>query len=277
VTSTDTPHYPQVARRTTHKKKKVLLLCSRGVTSSNIELLEDLLKLMPHSKKDSKFDKRELLSTLKEIAQLVGCHYCMYFEARKMKDLYMWVANVETGPAIKFLVQQIKPMSDLRLTGNCLLGSRPMLVFDAAFDDAPELKLMRAMLQQVFSIPKGHPRSKPFHDHVINFVIVRGRIVVRHYQVLPPLNTSREDDTLVEIGPRFTLVPIKVLAGAFSGETLYSNVDYVSPNEARAALKRKASRSTVDHVRQKEKRRARINEHGVADLPFDDLEDAFDD
>eukprot|EP00965_Chrysotila_dentata_P024930 826625-Pleurochrysis_carterae.AAC.11 len=68
----------QVARRTTHKKKKVLLLCSRGVTSSNIELLEDLLKLMPHSKKDSKFDKRELLSTLKEIAQLVGCHYCMH-------------------------------------------------------------------------------------------------------------------------------------------------------------------------------------------------------
>ena len=35
---------------------------------------------------------------------------------------------------------------------------------------------------QVFSIPKGHPRSKPFHDHVLNFSLFRGRVIVRHYQ-----------------------------------------------------------------------------------------------
>ena len=35
---------------------------------------------------------------------------------------------------------------------------------------------------------------------------------------------------LVEVGPRVTLNPIKMLEGSFSGPVLYSNPDYVSPN-----------------------------------------------
>lgn len=33
------------------------------------------------------------------------------------------------------------------------------------------------------------------------------------------------------------------LGGSFGGETLYANEKYVSPNEARSALKRKARRA----------------------------------
>ena len=52
----------------------------------------------------------------------------MYFEARKRRDLYLWLSGVD-GPSAKFHVQQIRPMRDMRLTGNCLLGSRPILSF----------------------------------------------------------------------------------------------------------------------------------------------------
>lgn len=35
---------------------------------------------------------------------------------------------------------------------------------------------------------------------------------------------------LVEVGPRMTLNPIKILEGSFVGPVVYSNPDYVSPN-----------------------------------------------
>ncbi len=45
-------------------------------------------------------------------------------------------------------------MNDLRLTGNCLLGSRPLLSFDGAFGGSPHLLLLRQLLTNVFSTPK---------------------------------------------------------------------------------------------------------------------------
>jgi|TARA_B100000524_G_C23651697_1_gene370380 ribosome biogenesis protein BRX1 len=269
--------YPNAGRRTTHKKKKVLMLCSRGVTSAFRELMEDLIKLLPHAKKDPKFDKREPLSSLNEISQLMGCRYCIYLEARKMQDLYLWAASTDPeGPSVKFLVQKIKTMRDLRLTGNCLLGSRPFLTFDSSFSEQPYTQVLKQLLGNIFGTPKGHPQSKPFHDHVLHFSFVDGRVFVRHYQVLPPLSGAKADmQTLVEIGPRFSLVPIRIFGGAFGGQTLYFNGQYVSPNEARSDLKRKAGRSARSSVAQKEKRRVRYQEEGVADLPEDVFEDVF--
>ena len=269
--------YPSVIKRTTHKKKKVLVLCSRGVTSGNVELMEDLLKLLPHSRKDPKFDKGEPLSSLGEIAELNGCAAVLYFEARKMKDLYMWLGAVKSGgPCAKFLVQQVRPMHDLRLTGNCLLGSRAILSFDGSFESTPHLKLLKQLFTHTFGIPKGHPRSKPFHDHVLSFSYLSGRVLVRHYQVVPPLHDKKkEDDTLVEIGPRLALVPIRILAGVFAGETLYASESYQSPNVLRAAKKRRSAKRTIGVVAQKEKRRERIAQ-GAATMPEDELADVFD-
>ena len=74
-------------------------------------------------------------------------------------------------------------MDELRLTGNCLKGSRPFLSFDAGFDSQPHLRLLKEMFCQVFNVPRGHPKSQPFFDHVLGFYLVDNKIWVRHYQV----------------------------------------------------------------------------------------------
>lgn len=40
-------------------------------------------------------------------------------------------------------------MSELRMLGNCLLGSRPVLDFDIQFDSTPHWKLQKEVLCQV--------------------------------------------------------------------------------------------------------------------------------
>lgn len=77
----------------------------------------------------------------------------------------------------------VHTMDELRLTGNCLKGSRPLLSFDGGFDTEPHLALLRELFSQTFNVPRGHPKSQPFFDHVLSFSVLDGKIWVRHYQV----------------------------------------------------------------------------------------------
>eukprot|EP00470_Lotharella_oceanica_P014595 CAMPEP_0170183294 /NCGR_PEP_ID=MMETSP0040_2-20121228/30227_1 /TAXON_ID=641309 /ORGANISM="Lotharella oceanica, Strain CCMP622" /LENGTH=164 /DNA_ID=CAMNT_0010428977 /DNA_START=316 /DNA_END=810 /DNA_ORIENTATION=+ len=130
-------------------------------------------------------------------------------------------------------------MSEMKLTGNCLKGSRPILFFDSAFDESPNYRLLKELLGQILGSPKGHPKVKPFVDHQFSFFLADNRIWFRNYQLVKSDPNSQDAvDTLVEIGPRFCLNPIRILAGSFGGNVLWSNPDYVSPNRTRAAMKR---------------------------------------
>lgn len=40
-------------------------------------------------------------------------------------------------------------LGELKLMGNCLLGSRPLLIFDKRFDETPRWGLMKEILTQV--------------------------------------------------------------------------------------------------------------------------------
>ncbi len=42
---------------------------------------------------------------------------------------------------------------------------------------------MKEMLIQTFGVPAGHRAAKPFHDHIISFFFLDGRVWLRHYQV----------------------------------------------------------------------------------------------
>jgi ribosome biogenesis protein BRX1 len=49
-------------------KKRVLMLSSRGITERQRHLMTDLLKLLPHSVKESKLDTKEEPSVINEVA-----------------------------------------------------------------------------------------------------------------------------------------------------------------------------------------------------------------
>lgn len=75
-------------------------------------------------------------------------------------------------------------MDELRLTGNCIKGSRPFLSFSADFDTIPHLKLLKEVFSQAFGVPNKHPKSRPFYDHVFTFSFLDNRVWFRNFQVL---------------------------------------------------------------------------------------------
>eukprot|EP00474_Spongospora_subterranea_P009491 CRZ09949.1 hypothetical protein [Spongospora subterranea] len=252
-------------------KQRTLVFSTQGIRYCDRHLMSDLRDLLPHSKKESKFDNKGRLFGVNDACDMKNCNSCLFFEARRSTDLYLWMAKTPHGPSAKFLVQNLHTMDELKLTGNCLKGSRPVLSFDAAFDRQPHLTLLKQMFIQIFGSPRGHPKTKPFVDHVLSFFYLDGRIWFRNYQIV----YGSADPTLVEIGPRFCLMPIKVFAGSFEGETLYANPDYVTPTKWRMVAKRKNEKkdryvNRVQNTHELEKKRATF-----ADMT-DELDTVFD-
>jgi ribosome biogenesis protein BRX1 len=237
-------------------KQRVLILASRGITARHRHLLEDLKNLIPHHKKDNKLDSKGEIKAVNEIAELKSCNQIIYLETRKHQDLYMYLGQAPNGPSVKFHVVNVHTMDELKLTGNCMLGSRPILNFDATFDSKPHLQLLKGLLTDTFGTPRGHPKSKPFIDRVMSFFVVKGSIWVRNYQIVD--KSEREDGKsthLVEIGPRMVLIPIRIFSGSLGGATIYQNPSFVSPNLERSELKRGQGDRYKERVQQKDKRK----------------------
>uniref|UniRef100_A0A667Z1F3 Ribosome biogenesis protein BRX1 homolog n=2 Tax=Myripristis murdjan TaxID=586833 RepID=A0A667Z1F3_9TELE len=212
-------------------KERVLIFSSRGINFRTRHLMQDLRTMMPHSKADTKMDRKDKLFVINEVCEIKNCNKCLFFEAKKKQDLYMWISNSPHGPSAKFLVQNIHTLAELKMTGNCLKGSRPLLSFDPKFDKEPHYALLKELFIQTFSTPHYHPKSQPFVDHVFTFTIADNRIWFRNYQII------EEDASLVEIGPRFVLNLIKIFQGSFVGPTLYENPFFLSPNMHRRQIR----------------------------------------
>ncbi|KAJ7172247.1 ribosome biogenesis protein BRX1 [Mycena filopes] len=235
----------QVAEVPLPKKKKnkqrVLLLSSRGITHRMRHFMNDLEVLLPHVKKDSKLDSKSQLHLLPELADLNNCNNTLYFEARRHEDLYLWAAKTPNGPSIKMHVQNVHTMDELKMTGNCLKGSRGLLSFDKAFDDTEWGKLTKEVFTHIFGVPSTARKAKPFIDHILTFSILDSKIWFRNFQILekdPLQPNGPPQTTLVEIGPRFVLTPIRIFEGAFGGATVFSNPEFISPTAVRSAIRR---------------------------------------
>lgn len=193
----------------------------------------------------------------------------MFFEARKGKDLYIWLSKPPNGPTIKMHCQNVHTMEELNFTGNCLKGSRPILSFDAAFEKQAHTRVLKELLTHTFGVPPGSRKVKPFTDHVMGFTYADNKIWIRCYQISeseasskvakPTPNSDRTDTptalptstttpngkggetnlSLIEIGPRLVLTPIVMLEGSFGGPVIYENKEFVSPNQIRSDLRRK--------------------------------------
>lgn len=267
-------------------KQRCLVLCSRGVTARYRHLLEDLRTLMPHHKKESKLDPgpEGAGRAVNDILQMRSCNSVLFLECRKKQDCYMWL-GLAGGPSARFHVSNIHTMDEMRLTGNCMKGSRPILSFDDSFTNYGHLKVLKELLVDTFGTPRGHPKSKPFVDRVMAFYYADKKIWVRNYQVLEQAAENAMEahiakkqlgqdrsTSMVEIGPRFVLDPIRVFRGSFGGQTLYLNPDYQSPNEIRSMEKRDKGNDYVNRKQSQKKRKER-NENIV--VPEDPLDTVF--
>ncbi|CAK9301166.1 unnamed protein product [Gordionus sp. m RMFG-2023] len=250
-------------------KQRVLLMCSRGISFHGRHLMKNFHKMMPHSKTESKLEKKESLVSINEIADMKNCQNCIYLEMRKKRDLYMWISKIPNGPSIKFSVENIHTMEELKLAGNCLKGSRPILSFSSDFDKIPHLKLMKCVLTDVFNVPLNHPRSKPFVDHVIQISQLNNRLWFRNYQIV-----DQEKFDLTEIGPRFVLNPIKIFNGSFSGITLWDNPKYLSPNIRFHMLKKSLSEKYVR--RTEAKKQISAKKMSYTDETVEKFDDIYD-
>ncbi|CCC68615.1 hypothetical protein NCAS_0B05310 [Naumovozyma castellii] len=229
-------------------KQRTLLISSRGVNFRHRHLIQDLNSLLPHSRKEPKLDTKKDLQQLNEIAELYNCNNILFFEARKHKDLYLWLSKPPNGPTIKFYIQNLHTMDELNFTGNCLKGSRPVLSFDHRFSSSPHYQLIKELLIHNFGVPPNARKVKPFIDHVMSFSIVDDKIWVRTYEISHAARNKdeyeegqQEELSLVEIGPRFVMTTILILEGSFGGPKIYENKQYVSPNVVRAQMKQQAA------------------------------------
>jgi ribosome biogenesis protein BRX1 len=263
-------------------RQRVLLVCQRGIEGRFRHLMEDLVGLIPHSKKEQKVEKKQAKVQINELCYERSCNNFIYFESRSHKDsdLYMWASKSPNGPSFKFSVQNIHTLDELKLSGNCLKYSRPMLSFDGSFDDKtrPHLQLAKEVLSHIFNTPKNHPKSKPFIDHVISFNLFDDRIWLRNYQILNQHEEqfTAEDDieklVLIEIGPRMCMNPIKAFEGPIGGEALWQNEKYIAP----AKLRGKRYDSFVkkrDHKEKQKEYKKDVMKNGKD--PDSYLQDAF--
>ncbi|CAN4106610.1 unnamed protein product [Withania somnifera] len=248
---------------TFRNKEKVLVTCSRRISYRYRHLMLNTVSLLPHSKKDNKVESKDSKgATLNELVELKSCSSCLFFECRKGKDLYLWMAKCPNGPSVKFLVNAVHTMEELKLTGNHLKGSRPILTFSSNFDKQPHWKLLKEMFMQIFGTPKDHRKSKPFYDHVFVFSILDDHVWFRNYQISCPHTGTQKIDrgdlekmTLIEVGPRFCLNPIKIFGGSFGGPTLYENPFYVAPNQIRSLEKKQKAGKYAKKVKAKTRRK----------------------
>lgn len=234
-------------------RQRLLVISSRGITYRHRHLILDLLNLLPHARKEPKFDTKKNLYQLNEVAELYNCNNIFFFECRKHQDLYLWISKPPNGPTCKFHIQNLHTLDELNFIGNCLKGSRPILSFDKLFEQNDHFKLLKELFTQSFGVLPNARKSKPFIDHVMSFSIVDGKIWIRNYQISETMDVKEDESgeakdidideglSLVEIGPRMVLTLITILEGSFGGPKIYENKEYVSPNFVRSQVKQKAA------------------------------------
>ena len=170
-------------------KQRCLILCSRGVTARYRHLLEDLRTLIPHHKKDSKLDPGKSTPggaggvghAVNEICDVKSCNSYLFLECKKRgQDAYLYMGYSPSGPSAKFHLANVHTMDELRMTGNCMKGSRPILTFDDSFGKLQHLKLLKALFIDTFGTPRGHPKSKPFIDRVMGFYYADNKVSLEY-------------------------------------------------------------------------------------------------
>ena len=136
-----------------------------------------------------------------------------------------------------------------------------------------------------------HSRASVFSPASTLFFLSLDRLIqiwVRNYQILEEQATNAHEahrakkqtgqtqakTSLVEIGPRFVLNPIRIFRGSFGGQTLYHNASYVSPNELRAQERQDKGQTYLDRKQSQQLRKERLQSDELR-VPEDPLDSVF--
>uniref|UniRef100_A0A8C7MS82 Ribosome biogenesis protein BRX1 homolog n=1 Tax=Oncorhynchus kisutch TaxID=8019 RepID=A0A8C7MS82_ONCKI len=189
-------------------KERVLVFSSRGINFRTRHLMQDLRTMMPHTKADTKMDRKDKLFVINEVCEIKNCNKCLFFE---------FTSNPlrQTHTSILFLSPDM---------ASCPLTWLPQ------FDTEPHYALLKELFIQTFSTPQYHPRSQPFVDHVFTVWNIIYSLIISN-------SIIEEDASMVEIGPRFVLNLIKIFQGSFGGPTLFENPHFESPNTHRRVIR----------------------------------------
>lgn len=250
-------------RRTSDKvmtnRQKCLVLGGRNMNSKARHLLLDLRGLMPHSREHSKLgggaQHHNIGSDLVELCGLHMCNSFLYMDPHRSDVTYLWLGQAPAGPSVKLQISNIHTAEEIRMAGNCLKYSRPLLHFDRAFETTPHLRVVKSLLHMAFNTPRYHPKSKPFIDRIMSFFYLDNHIWVRNYQIVYPSNgssdhaevptpqlmssKSKNATSVLEIGPRFTLEPVLIMNGCCQGNVLWRSQIARAPTEQRRDRKQR--------------------------------------
>lgn len=223
----------QLRRATTDKRmsnrQKCLVLGGRNLSSKDRHLMVDLRNLMPHAREHAKLGRTNTLGDdIIELCELHQCNSVMFLEPHRSDVSYLWIAQAPSGPSVKMQLLNVHTADEIRMAGNCLKFSRPLLHFDREFETQPHLRVAKSLLHMAFNTPRYHPKSKPFVDRIMSFYWLDDHIWVRNYQIVDTKPTS-----LMEIGPRFTLEPVAILNGCCKGNVLWKSSTAKAPTEQR--------------------------------------------
>lgn len=117
-----------------------------------------------------------------------------------------------------------------------------------------------------------HYRSLPPQIWVRNYQIVEQQAENALEKHLTKKQSGLEHLTsLVEIGPRFVLDPIRIFRGSFGGQTLYQNEHYQSPNLLRSLERRDKGNAYVDRKDSQRKRKEREQKIVIPENPLDSV------
>ncbi|CBZ26729.1 putative ribosome biogenesis protein [Leishmania mexicana MHOM/GT/2001/U1103] len=247
-------------------RQKMLVLGARSMTSKDRHLLLDLRGLMPHSREHPKIGRTNTLGD--DLIELCGLHQCnsvMFVEPHRNDVSYLWIGQAPSGPSIKMQMSNVHTADEIRMAGNCLKYSRPLLHFDHDFELHPHLRVTKSLLHMAFNTPRYHPKSKPFVDRIMSFLWLDNHIWVRNYQIVPTSPPS-----LMEIGPRFTLEPVAIFNGCCKGSVLWKSATARPPTEQRRdrKLRRLEKQQANEVIKEKSERHKALHPAPSAD-PLD--------
>ena len=177
-------------------KQRVLVFSARGVTSRDRHLMNDLRDMMPHSKTESKMERKDPLHIINEVYFPIISSRSKKLQNRfkiSHRRLLRWrtatsassskdgkrrtctcgcrtflkdrapsstskIVLIAFGCGVfhvsffkSYSLNIVHTMKELKMTGNCLKGTRPLLSFDETFDSKPHWALIKEALTQVLS------------------------------------------------------------------------------------------------------------------------------